>query len=84
MVIKELQKNYLILPKNKKTQAPCHKHNYVVDLHRCPKCTFTCKNETGLKIHMNARHKEATNCLCPSSGPSEPPLPSKKVYKSLK
>ena len=42
-------------------EEECLKHNYVVDLHRCPKCIFTGKNETGLKIHMNAKHKEATN-----------------------
>ena len=41
-------------------EEECLEHNYVVDLYRCPKCMFTGKNYTGLKIHMNAKHKEAT------------------------
>ena len=38
----------------------CLEHNYVVDMYICQKCMFTCKNDTGLKIHMTAKHKEAT------------------------
>ena len=44
-------------------EEECLEHNYVVDLYRCPKCMFTGKNYTGLKIHMNAKHKEATKYI---------------------
>ena len=37
------------------------KHDLVVNLFRCPECIFPGKNETGLKNHMAANHKESVN-----------------------
>ena len=36
----------------------CAEHNIVIDKFRCEECIFSGKNETGLKIHMAAKHKD--------------------------